>query len=57
MRIDGSWLLELGEVIRDPALGRTSDEQITVADQTGVAVQNIQIAKMVGRAAETVESA
>lgn len=36
---------ELGEVIRDPALARTSEEQITVADQTGVAVQDIQIAK------------
>ncbi len=50
-------VLELGEVIRDPALARTSEEQITVADQTGVAVQDIQIAKMVGRAAKAAESA
>jgi ornithine cyclodeaminase len=45
-------ILELGEVIRDPALGRTSEEQITVVDQTGVAVQDIQIAKMVTRLAK-----
>ena len=50
-------ILELGEVIRDPALARTSEEQITVADQTGVAVQDIQIAKMVSRAAKAAESA
>jgi ornithine cyclodeaminase len=40
-------ILELGEVIASPTLGRTSDDQITVADLTGVAVQDIQIAKMV----------
>ena len=40
-------ILELGEVIGNPALGRTSDDQITVADLTGVAVQDIQIAEMV----------
>ena len=50
-------ILELGEVIRDPALARTSEEQITVVDQTGVAVQDIQIAKMVSRAAKAAESA
>lgn len=44
-------VLELGQVIRDPTMGRTSDDQITVVDQTGVAVQDIQIAKMVSRAA------
>ena len=43
-------ILELGAVVADPALGRTSDDQITVADLTGVAVQDIQIAKMVARA-------
>ena len=42
---------ELGKVIRDPTLGRTSDHQITVVDMTGVAVQDIQIAKMVSRRA------
>jgi ornithine cyclodeaminase len=38
---------ELGAVIDDPALGRTSAEQITVADLTGVAVQDIVIARHV----------
>jgi len=38
---------ELGHVIRDPKLGRTHDDQVTVADLTGVAIQDIQIAKMV----------
>jgi len=34
-------------VIKDPAIGRSSPDQITVADLTGVAIQDIQIAKMV----------
>jgi ornithine cyclodeaminase len=38
---------ELGKVIVDPELQRTSDSQITVADLTGVAVQDIQISKAV----------
>ncbi len=40
-------ILELGNVIADPALRRTDDSQITVADLTGVAVQDIQISKAV----------
>ncbi|MCK7483642.1 MAG: ornithine cyclodeaminase family protein [Candidatus Moduliflexus flocculans] len=40
-------LVELGRVIEDPALRRASDSEITVADLTGVAVQDIQIAKAV----------
>ncbi len=48
--IEEGSIVELGQVIKDPALGRTSDDQITVADLTGVAVQDIQIAKMVDRA-------
>lgn len=40
-------ILELGNVLRNPGLGRTNDEQITVADLTGIAIQDIQIAKMV----------
>ena len=40
---------ELGQVILGQP-GRTSDEQITVADLTGVAVQDIQIAEAVYRA-------
>jgi len=42
-------ILELGNVIKDPATGRSNDNQITVADLTGVAIQDIQIAKMVSR--------
>lgn len=48
-RIEIASILELGAVIKNPAIGRTSDDQITVADLTGVAVQDIQIAKMVVR--------
>lgn len=40
-------LVELGSVIAGHAAGRTSEEQITVADLTGVAVQDIQIATAV----------
>ncbi len=40
-------ILELGNVIRQADLGRKNDEQITIADLTGVAIQDIQIAKMV----------
>ena len=45
--IDESALVELGEIIAGDAPGRTDDSQITVADLTGVAVQDIQIAKAV----------
>lgn len=40
-------VVELGNVISNPNLQRKNDEQITVADLTGVAVQDIQIAKYV----------
>ena len=40
-------VVELGNVIQDPALRRQSDDQITITDLTGVAVQDIQIAKAV----------
>ena len=43
-------ILELGNIIKNPGLGRTSEEQITVVDLTGVAIQDIQIAKMVSNA-------
>lgn len=43
-------LIELGDVIAGHKSGRTSAEQITVADLTGVAVQDIQIAKAVHKA-------
>lgn len=38
-------IIELGNIISGQAIGRTSDDQITVADLTGVAIQDIQIAK------------
>jgi len=40
-------LVELGRVISDERLRRASDDEITVADLTGVAVQDIQISKAV----------
>ena len=40
-------VVELGNVILNPSLGRTSDDQTTIADLTGVAVQDIQISKAV----------
>ncbi len=48
--ITESSILEMGALINNPALGRTSDDQITIADQTGVAIHDIQIAKMVDQA-------
>ena len=47
--IEEGSILELGNVIKNPAVGRTHDGQITVADLTGVAIQDIQIAKMVNQ--------
>ncbi len=52
-KIEEGSILELGNVIKNPAIGRTSEDQITVADLTGVAIQDIQIAKMVDRALHT----
>jgi ornithine cyclodeaminase len=49
-KIEEDSILELGHVIKNPAIGRTSEDQITVVDLTGVAIQDIQIAKMVDRA-------
>jgi len=48
--IERGGLVELGRVIEDPGSRRASDGEITVADLTGVAVQDIQIAKAVLRA-------
>lgn len=47
---EGANLVELGDVIAGAAKGRTSDSQLTVADLTGVAVQDIQISKAVYQA-------
>jgi ornithine cyclodeaminase len=43
-------VVELGNVIINKELQRTSEDQITVADLTGVAVQDIQITKAVYKA-------
>jgi ornithine cyclodeaminase len=48
--VDRNGLVELGDVIDGRAAGRTSEDQITVADLTGVAVQDIKIAEAVLRA-------
>jgi ornithine cyclodeaminase/alanine dehydrogenase-like protein (mu-crystallin family) len=48
--IDKSNVIELGNVISNPDLGRKSDNQLTVADLTGVAVQDLQITKAVYQA-------
>jgi ornithine cyclodeaminase len=40
-------LVELGRLVGDESLRRASDAEITVADLTGVAVQDVQIAKAV----------
>lgn len=40
-------IVELGAVVADPVRGRPSEDAITIADLTGVAVQDIVIAKAV----------
>ena len=40
-------VIELGKVIANPAKGRSNDNQITIFDSTGVAVQDIQITKSI----------
>jgi ornithine cyclodeaminase len=39
-------LVELGQVIQDPALQRRSEQDISIADLTGVAVQDMAIAEL-----------
>lgn len=45
--INPSKLIEIGEVLQDTSLGRTSEEQITLMDLTGVAIQDLAIATAV----------
>jgi len=45
-------IVELGNIISGAVPGRSNDKQITIADLTGVAVQDIQITKAVLDAAE-----
>lgn len=49
-KINKENVVELGNVIINKNLQRKNDEQITIADLTGVAVQDIQIAKAVHQA-------
>jgi ornithine cyclodeaminase len=44
--VDPGRFVELGEIIANTATGRTREEQITIADLTGLAVQDIEIAKL-----------
>jgi ornithine cyclodeaminase len=45
-------ILELGRVISGSTFGRESEDQITVADLTGVAVQDMAIAEAVYKASQ-----
>ena len=40
-------MVELGNVIKNKELQRASDDELTVVDLTGVAVQDIQITKAI----------
>ena len=48
--LDRSDIVEIGAIVAGDAPGRTGDDQITVADLTGVAVQDIAVATMAYRA-------
>ncbi|RUR12865.1 Rossmann-fold NAD(P)-binding domain-containing protein [Legionella septentrionalis] len=43
-------LVELGQIISGESVGRTNDTQITIADLTGLAIQDLQIAKKINEA-------
>jgi len=45
--LDYKKIVELGQAIEDKTLQRTSEDQVTIADLTGVAVQDIQISKII----------
>jgi len=42
-RIDQSRLVEIGQALQNPALGRVNDTQVSIADLTGIAAQDIAI--------------
>ena len=52
-RLDRGTVIELGNVIAGRQAGRTGDDQITVCDLTGVAVQDLMIAQAVYRAIQS----
>jgi ornithine cyclodeaminase len=53
--IEKSSIVELGSIIAGDAEGRTSNDQVTIADLTGVAVQDIQISTAVFESITTME--
>ncbi len=46
-RIDQSRLIDIGRALDNPSLGRVGDKQVTIADLTGIAAQDIAIANAV----------
>ena len=48
--LDADDVTELGRIAADEAPGRTYEDQVTVADLTGLAVQDLQIATAVHEA-------
>ena len=48
-------IVELGQIIAGSSPGRTAEDHITIADLTGVAVQDIRIAVAVCKGLETAE--
>lgn len=54
--LDINQVVELGSAIKNGDRIRTSDDQITIADLTGVAIQDVQIAKAVSRALDKVSN-
>ena len=55
-RITKDDLVELGTMISNKKFQRSSDDEITVADLTGVAVQDIQISKAVYHGLDSLNS-
>lgn len=45
--IDAGRVTDLGDVLGDPARGRQAEADMTIADLTGIAAQDIAIAKVV----------
>jgi len=52
-KINKEDVVELGQIILDPSMGRKSDKQITIADLSGVAIQDIMIAKAITKILES----
>lgn len=45
-KVDRGRFVELGEIVAEPSRGRLYQDQVTIADLTGLAIQDIQIAKL-----------